>query len=115
MIDILYLQIKIDGPADIAGLQDDDILIEVNGVNVEKEVYENVVARIRDGGNKLTLLVCEEQAYQYFKSQNISISASLADPANDKNDPPAYTEVQGPEPERPLTEPRERVGLRENN
>ncbi|XP_042317078.1 Na(+)/H(+) exchange regulatory cofactor NHE-RF3 isoform X1 [Sceloporus undulatus] len=88
-------EVQKDGPADIAGLQVDDILIEVNGTNVENEDYDNVVAKIHDSGNKLILLVCEEEAYQYFQSRNISVTASMADPLDDdNNDPPVYTEIQ---------------------
>ncbi|XP_008105893.1 Na(+)/H(+) exchange regulatory cofactor NHE-RF3 [Anolis carolinensis] len=84
-----------DGPADLAGLQVDDILIEVNGVNVENEDYDVVVAKIHESGNRLALLVCGEEAYQYFQSLNMSITASMADPLDDdNNDPPAYTEIQ---------------------
>ncbi|XP_061483949.1 Na(+)/H(+) exchange regulatory cofactor NHE-RF3 [Rhineura floridana] len=103
-------EVQKDGPAETAGLQVDDILIEVNGVNMENEDYENVVARIHESGNKLKLLVCEDEAYQYFKSHNMPITASMADPPNDgSNDPPPYTEIQAPEPDRPLPKPRERA------
>nr|XP_020666644.1 Na(+)/H(+) exchange regulatory cofactor NHE-RF3 [Pogona vitticeps]XP_020666653.1 Na(+)/H(+) exchange regulatory cofactor NHE-RF3 [Pogona vitticeps] len=98
-------EVQKDGPADKAGVQADDILIEVNGVNVENESYDDVVARIQNSGNRVTLLVCGEEAYQYFKSQNMPVTASMADPLNDGNgDPPAYTEIQTLQPE-----PRERA------
>ncbi|KAJ7320437.1 hypothetical protein JRQ81_019948 [Phrynocephalus forsythii] len=98
-------EVQQDGPANNAGLQVDDILIEVNGVNVENDSYEDVVARIQSSGNKLTLLVCGEEAYQYFKSQNVLITALMADPLEDgSSNAPAYTEVQTSQPE-----PRERA------
>ncbi|XP_062982843.1 Na(+)/H(+) exchange regulatory cofactor NHE-RF3 [Elgaria multicarinata webbii] len=100
-------EVQNNGPGHIAGLQVDDILIEVNGVNVENENYENVVARIRDSGNTLMLLVCEEEAYQYFKSQNMPITTSMADVLDGSKDPPAYTEIQAPE--RPQPKPREKA------
>uniref|UniRef100_A0A8D2L576 PDZ domain containing 1 n=1 Tax=Varanus komodoensis TaxID=61221 RepID=A0A8D2L576_VARKO len=90
-------QVEKDGAGDTAGLHVDDILIEVNGVNVEKEDYENVVARIHDSGKKLTLLVCDKKAYQYFKSQKIPITTSMADALDESKDPPAYTEIQAAE------------------
>ncbi|XP_063161570.1 Na(+)/H(+) exchange regulatory cofactor NHE-RF3 [Candoia aspera] len=102
-------EVQKDGPADLAGLQDDDIVIEVNGTNVENKDYEDVVARIHDGGNRLTLLVCGEKAYQHFCSQNKVVTASMANLlSNDSGDPPAYAEIQAAEPENTLPE-RERV------
>uniref|UniRef100_A0A7M4EY65 PDZ domain containing 1 n=1 Tax=Crocodylus porosus TaxID=8502 RepID=A0A7M4EY65_CROPO len=98
------------GPADKAGLEENDVLVEVNGVNIQNEPYDKTATRVQDGGDKLTLLVCTKAAYEYFKSQNIPISASMADPLPDTNDPPAYTESLPAEPERNSPEPRERVG-----
>lgn len=104
------MQIQKGGPADKAGLEENDILVEVNGVNVQNEPYDKTATRVQDGGDKLTLLVCTKAAYEYFKSQNIPISASMADPLPDTNDPPAYTESPPAEQERNSPEPRERVG-----
>uniref|UniRef100_A0A8C0GWX4 PDZ domain containing 1 n=1 Tax=Chelonoidis abingdonii TaxID=106734 RepID=A0A8C0GWX4_CHEAB len=80
------------GPADAAGLEEEDILVEVNGVNVLNETYDKVVAKISDSDDRLTLLVCKKATYEYFTSQNIPITASLADQLYDTTDPPAYTE-----------------------
>lgn len=107
----IYLQVQKGGPADIAGLKEDDILIEVNGVNVENEDYEKVVARIREGSNMLTLLVREEKAHQHFMSENPNAAAAsvTTPPHNYSNDPPPYTEVQVPQ--RLLSEAHETVSL----
>uniref|UniRef100_A0A8C0GY31 PDZ domain containing 1 n=1 Tax=Chelonoidis abingdonii TaxID=106734 RepID=A0A8C0GY31_CHEAB len=88
----------------------EDILVEVNGVNVLNETYDKVVAKISDSDDRLTLLVCKKATYEYFTSQNIPITASLADQLYDTTDPPAYTENPPAEPERTSPEPRERVG-----
>ncbi|XP_050189316.1 Na(+)/H(+) exchange regulatory cofactor NHE-RF3 [Myiozetetes cayanensis] len=102
-------EVRNDGPADRAGVQNDDFLVEVNGVNVIGESYDKVVVRIQNGGDRLTLLVCSKDAYRYFQGQNIPITASMADPAHDTPEPPAYTENHLPEPERNSPEPRERA------
>nr|XP_056714592.1 Na(+)/H(+) exchange regulatory cofactor NHE-RF3 [Euleptes europaea] len=102
-------QVQKGGPADIAGLKDDDILIEVNGVNVENEDYENVVARIREGGNRLTLLVCAEKAHQHCRSEDLSAASMAAPPHGYSNNPPPYTEVQ--EPQRQLSSAHEMASL----
>uniref|UniRef100_A0A8C5WSV0 PDZ domain containing 1 n=1 Tax=Laticauda laticaudata TaxID=8630 RepID=A0A8C5WSV0_LATLA len=115
---VFIKEVKKDGPANIAGLQDDDIVIEVNGTNVQNEEYEDVVARIQDSGNTLTLLVCEEKAYQHYYSQNKAVRASIRllepDPLNgDHDEPPAYAEIQATEPKNTLAESRERVSFLE--
>ncbi|NXJ90657.1 NHRF3 protein, partial [Corythaixoides concolor] len=72
-------EVQDHGPADTAGVENNDFLVEVNGVNVMNESYDKVVARIQDTGDRLTLLVCSKDAYQYFQGQNIPITASMAD------------------------------------
>ncbi|NXX90391.1 NHRF3 protein, partial [Centropus bengalensis] len=72
-------EVKKEGPADTAGVKNNDFLVEVNGVNVMNEPYDKVVARIQDSGDRLTLLVCSKDAYKYFHSHNIPITASMAD------------------------------------
>ncbi|NXP49332.1 NHRF3 protein, partial [Heliornis fulica] len=71
-------EIQSHGPADTAGVENNDYLVEVNGTNVMNESYEKVVARIRDSGDRLTLLVCSKDAYKYFQGRNIAITASMA-------------------------------------
>lgn len=103
------LQVQNHGPADTAGVENNDYLVEVNGVNVINESYDKVVARIQDSGDRLTLLVCSKDAYKYFQGQNIPITASMADPVRDTSEPLAHKENHLSEPERNSPEPRERV------
>ncbi|KFQ71561.1 Na(+)/H(+) exchange regulatory cofactor NHE-RF3, partial [Phaethon lepturus] len=72
-------EVQSHGPADRAGVENNDFLVEVNRVNVINESYDKVVARIQDSGDRLTLLVCSKDAYKYFQGQNIPITASMAD------------------------------------
>ncbi|KFV85319.1 Na(+)/H(+) exchange regulatory cofactor NHE-RF3, partial [Struthio camelus australis] len=72
-------EIQNGGPADAAGLKDNDFLVEVNGVNVLNEPYEKVVTRVQDSGDELTLLVCSKDAYEYVQHQKIHTTASTAD------------------------------------
>ncbi|XP_015735293.1 Na(+)/H(+) exchange regulatory cofactor NHE-RF3 isoform X2 [Coturnix japonica] len=102
-------EVQKHGPADIAGVENNDVLVEVNGVNVMNEPYDNVVARIKESGDKVTLLVCSKDAYKYFQDQNIPITDSMADPSHDTSEPPAYTETSIAESERTSPEPRERA------
>ncbi|KAL2771904.1 Na(+)/H(+) exchange regulatory cofactor NHE-RF3 isoform 2 [Daubentonia madagascariensis] len=73
-------EVQKGSPADLAGLEDEDIIIEVNGVNVLDEPYETVVDRIQSSGKNVTLLVCGKKAYNYFQAKKIPIVSSMADP-----------------------------------
>ncbi|XP_070353886.1 Na(+)/H(+) exchange regulatory cofactor NHE-RF3 [Equus asinus] len=73
-------EVQKGSPADLAGLEDEDIIIEVDGVNVLDEPYEKVVDRIQSSGKNVTLLVCGQKAYDYFQAKKIPIVSSMADP-----------------------------------
>ncbi|XP_075416623.1 Na(+)/H(+) exchange regulatory cofactor NHE-RF3 isoform X2 [Tenrec ecaudatus] len=73
-------EVQKGSPADLAGLEDEDIIIEVNGVNVQDEPYEKVVDSIQSSGKTVLLLVCGKKAYDYFQAKNIPVVSSMADP-----------------------------------
>ncbi|KAL4828954.1 hypothetical protein H8958_018967 [Nasalis larvatus] len=87
-------EVQKGGPADLAGLEDEDIIIEVNGVNVLDEPYEKVVDRIQSSGKNVTLLVCGKKAYDYFQAKKIPIVSSLADPLDTPPDSKEGTVVE---------------------
>ncbi|XP_004647890.1 Na(+)/H(+) exchange regulatory cofactor NHE-RF3 [Octodon degus] len=72
-------EVQKGGPADAAGLENEDVIIEVDGVNVLDEPYEKVVDRIQSSGKEVTLLVCGRKAYNYFQAKKIPIVSSMAD------------------------------------
>ncbi|KAM6217835.1 Na(+)/H(+) exchange regulatory cofactor NHE-RF3 isoform 1-T1 [Rhynchocyon petersi] len=82
-------EVQKGSPADLAGLEDEDIIIEVNGVNVQNEPYEKVVDRIQSSGKNVILLVCGKKACEYFQAKKIPIVSSMADPLDA---PPDSTE-----------------------
>ncbi|KAM9390460.1 Na(+)/H(+) exchange regulatory cofactor NHE-RF3 [Phaethornis superciliosus] len=102
-------EVQNHGPADKAGVENNDFLVEVNGVNVTNESYDKVVAWIQKSGDKVTLLVCSKEAYKYFQGQNIPITASMADPVQDTSEPLTYTESNSSEQDRSSPVPRERA------
>lgn len=73
-------EVQEGSPAQLAGLEDEDVIVEVNGVNVLDELYEKVVDRIQSSGKNVTLLVCGKKAYDYFQAKKIPIVSSMADP-----------------------------------
>ncbi|XP_037682115.1 Na(+)/H(+) exchange regulatory cofactor NHE-RF3 isoform X2 [Choloepus didactylus] len=76
-------EVQKGSPADLAGLEDEDIIIEVNGVNVLDEPYEKVVDRIQSSGKNVIFLVCGKKAFDYFQAKKIPIVSSMADPLDD--------------------------------
>nr|XP_060478198.1 Na(+)/H(+) exchange regulatory cofactor NHE-RF3 isoform X2 [Panthera onca] len=78
--DRMYRLVQKGSPAELAGLEDEDIIIEVNGGKVLEEPYEKVVDRIQNSGKNVTLLVCGKKAYDYFQAKKIPIVSSMADP-----------------------------------
>ncbi|XP_072886081.1 Na(+)/H(+) exchange regulatory cofactor NHE-RF3-like isoform X3 [Hemitrygon akajei] len=57
-----------------AGIRTGDIVIEVNGKNIEKVDYEDVLLRIKENEDKVTLLVMNKDEYWHCKDNNIAIS-----------------------------------------
>nr|KAF6397547.1 PDZ domain containing 1 [Rousettus aegyptiacus] len=87
-------EVQQGGPADVAGLEDEDIIIEVNGVNVLDEPYETVVDRVQSSGDVVTLLVCGKTAYDHFQAKKIPIVSSMADPLDVPPDSAGGTRAQ---------------------
>ncbi|XP_058165575.1 Na(+)/H(+) exchange regulatory cofactor NHE-RF3 isoform X2 [Dasypus novemcinctus] len=98
-------EVQKGSPADLAGLEDDDIIIEVNGVNVLDEPYEKVVDRIKSSGKNVILLVCGKKVYDYFQAKKIPIVSSMADPL----DTPLDSQEVLAEPEHDLCATKERA------
>jgi C-terminal processing protease CtpA/Prc len=67
-----------DCPADAASLKEGDIIIEVNGVNIENETHQQVFQRIKAGGDQTTLLVMDREGDDYYKSKGMTISSELS-------------------------------------
>lgn len=65
------------GAADSAGLEDEDIVVEINGVNVEQSNHEEVVAMIRRSGNSLEMLVAHKSVYDQLKAKGVAITRLL--------------------------------------
>jgi len=67
-----------DSPADAASLKEGDIIIEVNGVNIENETHQQVFQRIKAGGDQTTLLVLDREGDDYYKSKGMTVSSELS-------------------------------------
>ncbi|MGH0186297.1 UNVERIFIED_CONTAM: hypothetical protein FKN15_021545 [Acipenser sinensis] len=71
-------QVAQGSPAERADLREGDVVVEVNGVNVESEYIEDVVGRMKEGGSQLTVLVLGPGEYQQYKQSGTPITADLA-------------------------------------
>lgn len=71
---------KVDegSPSVAAGLKEADRIVEVNGVNIGNENHQQVVSRIKAGGEEVTLLVVDAETDNYFK-ENRQLVASNVD------------------------------------
>uniref|UniRef100_A0A8C5WU85 PDZ domain-containing protein n=1 Tax=Laticauda laticaudata TaxID=8630 RepID=A0A8C5WU85_LATLA len=61
-------------PAEAAGLRAGDRLLEVNGVNVEKETHHQVVQRIKAIEAETQLLVVDKETDEHFRSLRLTCS-----------------------------------------
>ncbi|XP_005096718.2 Na(+)/H(+) exchange regulatory cofactor NHE-RF1 [Aplysia californica] len=70
---------KVDGnsPAEAAGLKEGDRIVEVNNVNIGNENHQQVVARVRSGGEETRLLVVDTNADNWYKEQKKVIKGDL--------------------------------------
>ncbi|XP_075765874.1 Na(+)/H(+) exchange regulatory cofactor NHE-RF4 isoform X2 [Pelodiscus sinensis] len=59
-------------PADKAGMKEGDRILAVNGEDVEKLGHQEVVDRIRAGGNQVTLLVIDPEGDKFYSSMGLS-------------------------------------------
>lgn len=60
-----------------AGLCEWDVVVEVNGQNVEEEYFDEVVRLIKEGGTTLRLLVVEGLGYQKLRNTSETSSSGL--------------------------------------
>lgn len=59
----------------MAGIKDNDILVEVNGVNVENRSHDGVVEMIQRSGNSLEMLVASKSVYDRLKATGVNITS----------------------------------------
>ncbi|XP_026777870.1 NHERF family PDZ scaffold protein 4b isoform X1 [Pangasianodon hypophthalmus] len=60
-------QVAPGGPGESSGLLQGDVLLEVNGQNVEDLCLEDVILLMKKGGSSLSLLVIDRPGYEWMK------------------------------------------------
>lgn len=79
-------QVVRGGAADRAGLEDDDIVIQVNGENVEMCSHGAVVTMISNSGSSLELLVASRHVYNQLRGDTVTIT-------HDPLEEPVYAQI----------------------
>ncbi|KAJ8368200.1 hypothetical protein SKAU_G00082280 [Synaphobranchus kaupii] len=70
-------QVEIGGSGEKAGMWEGDVVIEVNGQNVEDEDLEDVATLMKKGGCYLRLLVVERRGFEILKHNGIPFTTEL--------------------------------------
>lgn len=97
------------GAADRAGLEDGDIVVLVNGVNVEDCSHDEVVKMIGNSGTTLEMLVARREVYERLKADGVEFSTRVAaEPLYSQVRPRSMRENGDSRPSTP-SEGRERV------
>ncbi|XP_065106251.1 NHERF family PDZ scaffold protein 4b isoform X2 [Paramisgurnus dabryanus] len=69
-------QVTAGGPGGSSGLLQGDVVVEVNGQNVENESVEDVILQVKQGGRSLSLLVVDRRGYEWLKTNEKPIRAN---------------------------------------
>uniref|UniRef100_H2ZQ66 PDZ domain-containing protein n=1 Tax=Ciona savignyi TaxID=51511 RepID=H2ZQ66_CIOSA len=70
-------KVESGSPAETAGLRVGDVLVTVNGKNVQNETHQQIVARIKEKSGETDILVVDEEANNYFTKNNIVVTEDL--------------------------------------
>jgi len=70
---------KIDpgSPAEAAGIKEGDRIVEVNGTNISNENHNQVVARIKAGGDETKILVGDRECVDWHREHSTVLHSSL--------------------------------------
>jgi len=74
-----------------AGLCEWDVVVEVNGQNVEEEYFDEVVRLIKEGGTTLRLLVVEGIGYEKLRNTRQTSGLKTSQTLSSNEVRPAHT------------------------
>lgn len=70
---------KVDegSPSEKAGLKEGDRIVEINGTNIGNENHQQVVSRIKAGGDQVQLLVVDPECDKFYKDNKQVVRGDL--------------------------------------
>nr|XP_020451695.1 Na(+)/H(+) exchange regulatory cofactor NHE-RF2-like [Monopterus albus] len=71
-------KVVLGSSADLGGIRPGDRVVEVNGVNVEKDRHHEVVKRVRAIPNRVRLLVVDSDTDEYLRSRGLVCTEDMA-------------------------------------
>ncbi|XP_064477089.1 Na(+)/H(+) exchange regulatory cofactor NHE-RF2-like isoform X2 [Ornithodoros turicata] len=66
-------QVNSNSPAQLGGLLRNDRVVQVNGLNVEKDTHKQITERICQNRDSVDLLVVDPETEEYFTKENIPL------------------------------------------
>ena len=72
-------QVDQGSPAEAGGLKEGDRIVEVNNVNIGNENHQQVVTRIKSGGEETRLLVVDNETDNWYKEQKVVVKGDLTE------------------------------------
>ncbi|KTF72128.1 hypothetical protein cypCar_00034286, partial [Cyprinus carpio] len=76
-------QVAAGGPGEMSGLLQGDVVVEVNGQNVEKESVEDVILHVKREGDTLSVLVVDQKGYDWLKKNGKQITVNKLAPISE--------------------------------
>ncbi|NXR49748.1 NHRF4 protein, partial [Hippolais icterina] len=73
------LSVLQDGPADRAGVPPGSWLLELNGDSVKSYSHTQLNKKLKQSGNKVTLLVASSAVEEFYRLRGLRVTAALAD------------------------------------
>ncbi|XP_068850800.1 Na(+)/H(+) exchange regulatory cofactor NHE-RF4 [Aphelocoma coerulescens] len=73
------LSVLQDGPADRAGVPPGSWLLELNGDSVKSYSHTQLTKKLKQSGNKVTLLVASSAVEEFYRLRGLRVTAALAD------------------------------------
>ncbi|GFS01526.1 Na(+)/H(+) exchange regulatory cofactor NHE-RF1 [Elysia marginata] len=70
-------QVDDGSPAQAGGLKEGDRIVEVNNINIGNENHQQVVTRIKSGGEETRLLVVDNETDNWYKDQKKVVKGDL--------------------------------------
>uniref|UniRef100_UPI003AAD4A68 NHERF family PDZ scaffold protein 4b n=1 Tax=Centroberyx gerrardi TaxID=166262 RepID=UPI003AAD4A68 len=77
-------EVDCGSPADRAGLQEGELLLEVNGESVEPLKHEEIVDRVRQGGQQVDLTTITPQGLEFYTQLGLSPLLFCGDDAGER-------------------------------